>query len=112
MEHDTIKGISVIIPAYNPDINDIRQILLSLINQEYRAFEVVIANDGEDFSEKIVDILGCNHEFQFNNNKAQLGLYTSIKENIQYCKYDHILVLEQDIVPLHRKSSRLLSCVT
>ena len=112
MEHDTIKGISVIIPAYNPDIDDIRQILFSLVNQEYRDFEVIIANDGEDFSENIADILGCNHEFQFKNNKAQLGLYRSIKENIQYCKYDHILVLEQDIVPLSRRSSRLLSWVS
>jgi len=103
------KGISVIIPAYNPDIDEIRQILHSLERQEYRNFEVLIANDGQDFSDKIADILLLKPQlFKYRNNPAQLGLYGSIQENMKYCKYDHILVLEQDIVPL---SPKYLGCL-
>ncbi len=103
------KGISVIIPAYNPDIDDIREILNSLERQEYCNFEVLIANDGDDFSGQIADLLYYNAErFQFKNNPCQLGLYRSIQKNIQYCRYDRILVLEQDIVPL---SPKYLSCL-
>lgn len=105
----SVKGISVIIPAFNPDIDEIRQVLHSLEQQEYRNFEVLIANDGQDFSNEIVDILLLNPQlFKYRNNPIQLGLYGSIQENIKYCKYDRILVLEQDIVPL---SSKYLGCL-
>ena len=104
-----VKGISVIIPAFNPDIDEIRQVLHSLERQEYRNFEVLIANDGEDFSSQIADILLLNPQiFKYRNNPTQLGLYGSIQENMKYCKYDRILVLEQDIVPL---SPKYLGCL-
>ncbi|MCW4001454.1 MAG: glycosyltransferase family 2 protein [Candidatus Bathyarchaeota archaeon] len=98
------RGISVLIPTYNPDIEDIRQILGALANQEYRRFEVIIANDGVDFYDEISGMVPFGEvPFLFRNNPSQLGLYNSIKENLKYCLYDDILVLEQDIVPLSRK---------
>jgi glycosyltransferase involved in cell wall biosynthesis len=106
MVEESIKGegISVLIPTYNPDISDIRQILVALSNQEYRNFEVIIANDGADFSSQISDLIPFGDvPFQYHNNERQLGLYNSIKENMKNCKYDNILVLEQDIIPLSRK---------
>jgi glycosyltransferase involved in cell wall biosynthesis len=108
-ELDSEGGVSVLIPTYNPDIEDIRQILLALAQQEYRSFEVIIANDGKDFSAGIVDIVPFGDvPYQFRNNPRQLGLYNSIKENLQYCQYENILVLEQDIVPLSPKYLRRL----
>jgi hypothetical protein len=96
--------------------------LLSLVNQEYRDFEVIIANDGRDFYGDIADILhGGGISIQYRNNERQLGLYNSIKENMAYCKCERILVLEQDIVPLSKRylgslvellDSRPLSVVT
>jgi glycosyltransferase involved in cell wall biosynthesis len=103
------QGISIIIPAYNPDVDDIRGILNSLDNQEYQNFEVLIANDGLDFSSKIADILYLKpYRFHYKNNPRQLGLYGSIQENIKYCKFDRILILEQDILPL---SPKYLACL-
>lgn len=96
-------GISVLIPTYNPDIKDIRQILLALSEQTYQNFEVIIANDGRDFYEHIQDIVPFGSvPFFYKKNNPRLGLYSSIKENMKYCKYDKILVLEQDIVPLSK----------
>lgn len=101
-ESDATKGISVLIPTYSPDIQDIREILVSLSNQQYQNFEVIIANDGEDFYGRIQDIVEeKNPVFQYRNNPGHLGLYGSIRENMKYCQYEHILVLEQDIVPLN-----------
>lgn|GEM_PF-2162184 len=101
-ESDASKGVSVLIPTYSPDIDDIREILVSLSNQQYPNFEVIIANDGADFYSHIQDIVEAkNPVFQYRNNNQHLGLYGSIKENMQYCQYENILVLEQDIVPLN-----------
>ncbi len=103
------KGISVLIPTYNPDIEDIRQILLALANQDYSSFEVIIANDGDDFYNQIADIVPFgNVPFKYLNNKERFGLYSSIKENMKHCKFESILVLEQDIVPLSHKYLRRL----
>jgi glycosyltransferase involved in cell wall biosynthesis len=100
-QQNIVKGISVLIPTYNPDISDIRQILQALANQEYRNFEVVIANDGADFASQIADLVPFGSvPFQYRNNPQRLGLYCSIKENMKYCQHESILVLEQDIVPL------------
>jgi glycosyltransferase involved in cell wall biosynthesis len=101
-ESDASKGISVLIPTYSPDIEDIREILISLSNQQYPTFEVIIANDGTDFYSHIQDIVESKSPvFQYRNNTQHLGLYGSIRENMKHCQYDHILVLEQDIVPLN-----------
>ncbi len=100
-QQNIVKGISVLIPTYNPDISDIRQILQALANQEYRNFEVVIANDGADFASQIADLVPFGSvPFQYRNNPQRLGLYCSIKENMKHCRHESILVLEQDIVPL------------
>jgi glycosyltransferase involved in cell wall biosynthesis len=102
-ESDGKKGISVLIPAYNPNIEDIRRILVALINQTYADFEIIIANDGDDFYGGIEDLIpSIKIPFQYKKNNSCLGLYFSIKENLQYCAYENILVLEQDIVPLGR----------
>ncbi len=105
------KGISVLIPTYNPDIEDIREILIALSNQQYPAFEVIIANDGEDFYNNVQDLISAkNPNFHYINNPTRLGLYGSIKANMKYCQHDHILVLEQDIIPLNpRYLSNLVS---
>ena len=96
-------GISVLIPAYNPDIQDIKEILTTLTNQTYQNFEIIIANDGDDFYSYIQDIVAfCTVPFQYKKNEKRLGLYPSIKENVKYCRYENILVLEQDIIPLSR----------
>ena len=97
------RGISVLIPTYNPDIKDIKEILTTLNSQTYRNFEIIIANDGDDFFNLIQDIISPDRiPFQYRRNVKRLGLYFSIKENIQYCKYENILLLEQDIIPLSR----------
>ncbi|MFA5571855.1 MAG: glycosyltransferase [Candidatus Bathyarchaeia archaeon] len=107
-ESGGVKGISVLIPTFNPDISDIREILEKLAKQDYPFFEVIIANDGRDFYSDVADILSNSSVFHYRNNNCNLGLYGSIKENMQYCRYDHILVLEQDIVPI---SSQYLTCL-
>lgn len=99
---DAPKGVSVLIPTYSPDIQDIREILVSLTKQDYPTYEVIIANDGADFYGQIADIISVHETvFQYRNNQRHLGLYGSIKENMKYCQYEHILILEQDIVPLN-----------
>ncbi len=101
-ESEATKGISVLIPTYSPDIDDIREILIALSNQQYPNYEVIIANDGYDFYSDVHDLVEAkNPVFHYINNPGRLGLYGSIRENMKYCKYDHILVLEQDIVPLN-----------
>ena len=100
---NSATGISILIPAYQPNIDDITKILSILSTQTNGNFEIVIANDGDDFFESIKDVVSSYRiPFQYKKNEKRLGLYSSIKENIQYCHYDHILVLEQDIIPISR----------
>jgi cellulose synthase/poly-beta-1,6-N-acetylglucosamine synthase-like glycosyltransferase len=62
-QSDASKGISVLIPTYSPDIEDIREIITTLSNQQYPAYEVIIANDGEDFYSDIQDLIEAKNPF-------------------------------------------------
>ena len=89
------------IPTYNPDESEIRKLLATLINQSYGNFEIIIANDGDDFYSKISDIITTSQRvIKYKTNQRRLGLYSSIEENLKYCEYHDVLVLEQDVIPL------------
>jgi glycosyltransferase involved in cell wall biosynthesis len=95
------EGLSVLIPAYNPDPDDIRKLLTTLVNQSYRNCEIIIANDGDDFYSKISDIIASSERvIKYKTNPRRLGLYSSIEENLKYCEYHDVLVIEQDVIPL------------
>ena len=99
----TQNGISILILAYHPDMDDIKQILTALSSQTCDNFEIIVANDGDDFFTSIKDYVATiKFPFQYKQNEKRLGLYFSIKENIQYCHFENILILEQDIIPLSR----------
>ena len=64
------KLISIIVPLYNKD-QYIKRCLLSILNQTYNDFEIIIINDGStDNSEQIVREL---------NNK-KIRFYTTNKD--------------------------------
>lgn len=94
-------GLSVLIPAYNPDTDEVRKLLTTLVNQSYCNCEIIIANDGDDFYSKISDILTSSERvIKYKTNPRRLGLYSSIEENLKYCEYHDVLVIEQDVIPL------------
>jgi glycosyltransferase involved in cell wall biosynthesis len=94
-------GLSVLIPTYNPDTEEIRKLLTALINQSYHNCEIIIANDGVDFYSKISDIITSSQRLiKYKTNPRRLGLYSSIEENLKYCEFDDVLVIEQDVIPL------------
>ncbi|MDH2899424.1 MAG: glycosyltransferase, partial [archaeon] len=86
------EGLSVLIPAYNPDTDEVRKLLTTLVNQSYRDCEIIIANDGDDFYSKISDILTSSERvIKYKTNPVRLGLYSSIEENLKYCQYHDVL---------------------
>ena len=89
------------IPAYNPDMDEIRKLLTTLVNQSYSNCEIIIGNDGDDFYSKISDIIASSERvIKYKTNARRLGLYSSIEENLKYCEYHDVLVIEQDVIPL------------
>ena len=89
--------VSVIIPVFN-NSNYIENTLLSLINQTFNDFEVIIINDGsyDDSIEKVDNLLSqSNIPFQifYQENK---GVSTARNKGLDLAKGKYIVFLDGD----------------
>ena len=64
MDNEQIN-VSVIIPVYNAE-NYIEQCLVSLLNQTYKRFELILVNDGStDHSGQICEEYACKFQYKY-----------------------------------------------
>lgn len=88
--------VSVIVPVYNVELY-IRECILSIINQTFKDFEVVIVNDGstDNSIKNIEDIINT-----YNNviliNKENGGLSSARNEGLKIAKGDYIAFVDSD----------------
>lgn len=88
--------ISVIIPVYNVEPY-LQECILSVINQTYRNFEVILVNDGSsDSSRSICLEFANNHQRIKLIDKANGGLSSARNEGLKHAQGEYILFLDSD----------------
>ena len=88
---------SICIPVYNME-KYLEISILSVLNQSFRNFEIIIINDfSSDESEKIIKKFQYeNSRIKLINNKENLGIYRSRVEAIRNAKGNYIIFLDPD----------------
>ena len=88
---------SICIPVYNME-KYLKISILSILNQSFRNFEIIIINDfSSDESEKIIKKFQYeNSKIKLINNKENLGIYRSRVEAIRNAKGNYIIFLDPD----------------
>ena len=82
--------------AYNEEAN-IKFALNSIVRQNYRNFEVVIANDGStDNTYKILKNYKSKLDLKILNFKKNLGFTQALQQTVRYTSGDYILRLDAD----------------
>ena len=89
--------ISVCLPAYNME-KYIERSLISIINQSFKNFEIVVVNDySEDQTINIIQRLQSeDNRIKVINHNKNLGVYYSRIESILYSKGEYILLMDPD----------------
>ena len=94
---NNIPFFSICIPVYNME-NYIEISILSILNQSFRDFEIVIINDHSiDDSEQIIKRLQHeNSKIRVITHEENLGIYKSRVDSIQNAKGQYIIFLDPD----------------
>jgi teichuronic acid biosynthesis glycosyltransferase TuaG len=89
--------ISIILPYYNKK-EYIKQTLLSIFNQTYKNFEVIIIYDQKDLKDfyYIKKIIGDDKRFKIYKNKKNFGTSYSRNKGVKFSKGKYICFLDAD----------------
>ena len=92
-----MDGFSVIMPTYNQS-SFIRRAILSLCNQTYKNWELIIINDGAtDYTEDYIsDYLASSYPIRYIKNETNKGLGVSINQGLTIAKYKYVSYLPSD----------------
>lgn len=92
-----MKGFSVIMPTYNQSAY-IRRAILSLIQQSYREWELIIVDDGctDNTKDIIADYLEVYPMITYIRSETNRGMGYAINQGLNIAKYDHIAYLPSD----------------
>ena len=95
--------ISICIPAFNME-NFIEQNLLSIINQSFQDFHIIIINDAsDDNTDNIIKKIQLNDKrIKLISHKKKLGVYRSRIESILNSKSEFILLMDPDDMYLNK----------
>ena len=91
-----MKKISVILPVYNVE-KYVRKCLLSIVEQSYQNFEVLIVDDGsvDNFFKEIEDIVAENKNIKI-YQKANGGIASARNFGLEKANGDYILFIDSD----------------
>ena len=95
--YNTHPYISVCIPAYNME-EYIERNLLSIINQSFQDFEIIIVNDAsEDNTKNIISKIQSNDKrIKLLSHSKKLGVYRSRMESIINSRSKYVLLMDPD----------------
>ena len=101
--------ITICIPVYNME-KYLYVSLLSILNQSYRNYEILILNDhSNDNSEQIIrKIQSENNEIRLINHEKNLGIYKSRIDLIINAKGEYIIFLDSDDLFSNKNLLKLL----
>jgi glycosyltransferase involved in cell wall biosynthesis len=90
------NGFSVIMPTYN-QASFIRRAIISLQNQTYKNWELIIINDGcTDNTEEYLSCLLDDPKITYIKNDKNQGLGYALNQGLDRAKYDYIAYLPSD----------------
>ncbi|NDV57807.1 glycosyltransferase family 2 protein [Bacteroides sp. 519] len=91
-----MNGISVIMPTYN-QASYIKRAILSLINQTYTNWELIIVNDGStDNTENCIRFFQNHPQIRVLKNEKNKGLGYALNKGIDHARYNYIAYLPSD----------------
>lgn len=91
-----MKGFSVIMPTYN-QAGFIRRAVLSLFQQTYPTWELIIINDGcSDDTEDYISEYLSDERIVYIKNPINQGLGFAINQGLKIAKYEYIAYLPSD----------------
>ena len=99
-----IPYISVCLPAYNME-NYIKKVVLSILNQSFQDFEIIITNDhSNDKTENIIkEIISKDKRIKYINHTINSGVYNSRVDAFFISKGKYILLMDPDDMLLNPK---------
>lgn len=95
--------VSVVMAEYNTDISQFEESILSIINQTYKNFELIIVDDCgkndvkdmvEKFNDKRIIVL---------KNKKNSGLATSLNNALKVAKGEYIMRMDTDDIAINNR---------
>ncbi|WP_154973361.1 glycosyltransferase family 2 protein [Priestia megaterium] len=88
--------VSIIVPVYNVE-KYVERCLLSILNQTYKNFEVIIINDGStDRSLNIMEKISEEDDRIFIYNKENGGQASARNMGLRYMKGDYLIMVDSD----------------
>lgn len=90
------SGFSVVMPTYN-QVSFIRRAILSLFDQDYKDWELIIIDDGcTDNTETYISDILCNPKVRYIKLQNNCGLGAALNIGIKNSKYEYIAYLPSD----------------
>ena len=90
------KYVSIILPVYNAE-ETIGEAILSILNQTYTHFELLIINDGStDYSLDVINKVVAGDSRVKVVSRANLGLAVTLNELIQLASFEFIFRMDSD----------------
>lgn len=90
------KKVSVIVPVFNREWC-IEDCLISVLNQTYKNFELIVVNDGSfDKTSEIIESVKLNHNNVTIINQENKGVSAARNAGIKACSGDYIAFLDSD----------------
>lgn len=88
--------VSVIVPCYN-SARDIEKCLISIMNQSYEEFEIIVIDDGskDNSKEKILSLAKKDNRIKF-ISQANSGVSKARNNGILHAKGDYIAFIDSD----------------
>ena len=91
-----IPFVSICLPTYNME-KYIQRTILSIINQSFQDFEIIVINDfSNDNTYNILKGIQLNNKIKIINHPKNLGLYASRVDGILNAKGKYIILMDPD----------------
>lgn len=93
----TVDGFSIIMPTYNQS-EFIRRAILSVVEQSYTSWELIIIDDGctDDTQENVKDYLEAYTNIVYIRNQVNKGMGHAINQGLEVARYSYIAYLPSD----------------
>jgi glycosyltransferase involved in cell wall biosynthesis len=88
-----VPVVSIIIPSFN-DLNNLKKCILSIQNQKYKAYEIIVIDGGSD-DETIDYLKSFSHNIFWKSSKDK-GIFDAMNKGIHLAKGEWILFLGAD----------------
>lgn len=97
--------VSVILPCYNCQPY-IKESILSILNQSFQDFELIVIEDGSSDSSLGVVLANTNHKAEIIIHKENKGLSESLNDGLRYATGELIAIQHGDDVSLPQRLER------